>query len=151
MQRLPGVAGIALPDLMAVKRVAVRLVFTRPALGNAAGVECAPDLRCAAMPFEQAVSSTGLCCGAQVRIGCAMKDGLDVDVGRSCVSSEMSPSIAERAFGLDLARHRLALDRDLAIPESGSRCRDRAPRRSLAAQAAGMSISPISGTGSMTA
>ena len=86
-------------------------------VGDAAGIERAPDLRRAGDALEEPglVDRLVLRRAGQDRI-VAVQDGLDVDVGPILrVVRVIAHPFAERAFRLGLARHRLALDGDLAI------------------------------------
>ena len=119
MQRLAGVAGIALANLDGgeARRGAGFVVPHAQHLGHAAGVERTPDLRRPGDTLEQAGFIDGLVLrrAGEDRI-MAVEDGLHVDAGPFlCVVGVIAHPFAERPFRPHLARHCFALDCDLTV------------------------------------
>src|SRR5947209_14129321 len=103
---------------MTVKRVAGPASwFQTPSTSGTPQASSARQICAApAMPLSKPVSSTGLCCGAQVRIGSLRENGLDADERPFLrVVGVIAHPFAERTFRLCCARHRFALDGDFTI------------------------------------
>ena len=86
-------------------------------IGNATGIECAPDLRRAGDALEQSglIDRLVLRRAGQDRI-VAMQDGFDVDVRPILgVVGVITHPFAKRSFRPGLARNSFAFDRDFAI------------------------------------